>query len=101
MQSVKEIEKKEVNAPLLTLKDSQILVLNVCFHCRYVPGMEVTLSGRLKSLYSTHCKVSTQLAKTHIKVQHVVLSMSLNSLGRLCLWQRFASMIYFLAKPSG
>ncbi|KAG6548308.1 hypothetical protein Mapa_010174 [Marchantia paleacea] len=23
----------------------------------YVPGMEVTLSGRLKSLYSTHCKM--------------------------------------------
>jgi hypothetical protein len=88
MQSEKGIEEKEVNAPLLTLKDSQILVLKVCFYCRYVPGMEVTLSGRLKSLYSTHCKVSTQLPKTHVKVQHVVLSMSLNSLGRLYLWQR-------------
>lgn len=35
-----------------------VLILVLCnFLFRYIPGMEVTLSSRLKSLYSIYCKV--------------------------------------------
>eukprot|EP01018_Ginkgo_biloba_P027927 Gb_38498 [translate_table: standard] len=33
----------------------------------YIPGMEVTLSGRLKSLYSTHCKMK----RKGVGVEHI------------------------------
>lgn len=74
---------------MLVVKTTNIVVVLILVLCnflfRYIPGMEVTLSSRLKSLYSIYCKV---LLLIYCKICVVCTIMNLN-LRRSVPWTYF------------